>query len=81
MHVIAETKCSWPELVGTKGEEAAATIVKENPSVKAHTVNEGSFVTCDMRRDRVRVWIDERGIVTKAPKIGLMKRIWFHAFN
>ncbi|KAM5550243.1 hypothetical protein ABKV19_027649 [Rosa sericea] len=65
-----ETKSSWPELVGTKGEEAAATIIKENPSVKAHTVNEGSLVTCDIRHDRVRVWIDERGIVTEAPKIG-----------
>lgn len=69
-HVIAETKSSWPELVGTKGEEAAATIIRENPSVKAHTVNEGSFVTFDLRRDRVRVWIDEHGVVTKAPKIG-----------
>ncbi|XP_008224405.1 PREDICTED: glu S.griseus protease inhibitor-like [Prunus mume] len=65
----AAGKSSWPELVGTKGEEAVATIMKENPSLKAHTINQGSFITMDFRRDRVRVWIDEQGVVTAAPKI------------
>lgn len=65
----AAGKSSWPELVGTKGEEAVATIMKENPSLKAHTINQGSFITMDHRRDRVRVWIDEQGVVTAAPKI------------
>lgn len=65
-----EKKLSWPELVGTKGKEAVAAIMKENPSLKAHTLPEGSFVTFDLRHDRVRVYTNEQGVVTSAPKIG-----------
>ncbi|KAB2599775.1 hypothetical protein D8674_010046 [Pyrus ussuriensis x Pyrus communis] len=49
-------KLSWPDLVGTKGEEAIAAIMKENPLLKAHTVHEGSLVTCDFRSDRPSRW-------------------------
>ncbi|CAN6551773.1 unnamed protein product [Malus baccata var. baccata] len=63
-------KLSWPDLVGTKGEEAIAAIMKENSLLKAYTVYEGSLVTCDFRSDRVRVYINEQGVVTSAPKIG-----------
>ncbi|PNX89674.1 protease inhibitor, partial [Trifolium pratense] len=38
-------KESWPELVGVEGKVAAATIEKENPSVNAIIVLEGTGVT------------------------------------
>ncbi|AES61050.1 putative proteinase inhibitor I13, potato inhibitor I [Medicago truncatula] len=63
-------KSSWPELVGVEGKVAEATIQRENASVKAIIVLEGSSVTDDLRFDRVRVWVDKEGIVTQVPTIG-----------
>ena len=63
-------KSSWPELLGTNGEAAVATIMRENQRVRAGTFKEGSRVTADFRCDRVRVWVDEHDIVTLVPKIG-----------
>ncbi|PON53259.1 Proteinase inhibitor [Parasponia andersonii] len=67
----AGNKSSWPELVGIHNEVAEMTIQKENPSVKAViVVPEGSFVTLELRRDRVRLWVDQQGLVTRVPNIG-----------
>ncbi|KAJ4836291.1 hypothetical protein Tsubulata_008020 [Turnera subulata] len=66
---ICQGKKAWPELVGAKGEEAAAIIEKENPNVNAIIVLEGSPITLDYRCDRVRVFVDENGIVVSAPEI------------
>ncbi|PIN15573.1 hypothetical protein CDL12_11779 [Handroanthus impetiginosus] len=63
-------KKSWPELVGTYGQAAAAIIERENDKVNATIVEEGSFVSGDFRCDRVRVWVNGSGIVTELPKIG-----------
>ncbi|XWS75169.1 hypothetical protein CRYUN_Cryun01aG0061900 [Craigia yunnanensis] len=63
-------KSSWPELLGTNGEEAAATIERENPNVNAEIVLEGTIVTPDFLCTRVRVWVDTNGIVTRVPIIG-----------
>ncbi|MQL98923.1 hypothetical protein Taro_031638 [Colocasia esculenta] len=63
-------KSSWPELIGFPGRQAVGIIERENPRVEASTVPEGSFVTTDFRCDRVRVWVDKHGIVTRPPKIG-----------
>ncbi|XP_018813390.1 glu S.griseus protease inhibitor-like [Juglans regia] len=65
-----EGKSSWPELVGVKGKIAEATIERENPLVDAVIVPKGSVVTQDFRCDRVRVWVDEKGIVYQVPHIG-----------
>ncbi|KAK9931036.1 hypothetical protein M0R45_018332 [Rubus argutus] len=63
-------KDSWPELVGAKGKAAEAKIESENEFVEAVIVKEGSFVTQDFRCDRVRVWVDKHGTVTRVPTIG-----------
>ncbi|KAK7268793.1 hypothetical protein RIF29_21502 [Crotalaria pallida] len=63
-------KSSWPELVGVKGTVAESTIERENHLVNAVIVLEGSFVTADFRCDRVRVWVNTNGIVTRVPHIG-----------
>ncbi|KAL5561769.1 hypothetical protein UlMin_031516 [Ulmus minor] len=63
-------KNSWPELVMTNGEEAAAKIEKENENVDAKVVREGTSVPEDFRCDRVWVWVNDYGIVTQVPSIG-----------
>ncbi|CAL9023607.1 unnamed protein product [Prunus brigantina] len=61
-------KKSWPEVVGQSGEDAAAKIERENHNVRAIVILEGSATTLDRRCDRVWVWVNRNGIVTKAPK-------------
>ncbi|PWA72980.1 proteinase inhibitor I13 [Artemisia annua] len=63
-------KKSWPALVGTSGEIAASIIESEHEGVDAFIMEEGSFVSTDIRCDRVRVFIDDNGIVKEVPKIG-----------
>ncbi|PON53257.1 Proteinase inhibitor [Parasponia andersonii] len=63
-------KNSWPELVGTQGDVAAATIERENSNVTAQIVAEGSAVILDFRCTRVWVWVNESGVVTRTPKTG-----------
>ena len=63
-------KSSWPELCGARGQTAITTIERENPSVNATIVLEGSIVTPDIRCDRVRVWVDSRRIVSRVPVVG-----------
>ncbi|KAL4199979.1 hypothetical protein AMTRI_Chr03g54050 [Amborella trichopoda] len=63
-------KSSWPELVGTNGEDAEKTIERENPLVDARIVTEGSSVDLQFRCDRVWVWVNEDGTVTRVPDIG-----------
>eukprot|EP00747_Dinoflagellata_sp_TGD_P212046 gnl/TRDRNA2_/TRDRNA2_85183_c0_seq2.p1 gnl/TRDRNA2_/TRDRNA2_85183_c0~~gnl/TRDRNA2_/TRDRNA2_85183_c0_seq2.p1 ORF type:complete len:241 (-),score=58.78 gnl/TRDRNA2_/TRDRNA2_85183_c0_seq2:384-1052(-) len=55
-------KQSWPELVGTAGEAAVATIRAERPDLaEVLTVPEDAMVTMDWREDRVRVFVDGSG--------------------
>ncbi|KAK6164529.1 hypothetical protein DH2020_001393 [Rehmannia glutinosa] len=63
-------KYSWPELVGRNGEEAAAVIENENQNVNAIVLKDGTPVTADFRCDRVRVWVNDYGVVIRAPTIG-----------
>ncbi|PWA72408.1 hypothetical protein CTI12_AA270950 [Artemisia annua] len=67
---ICQGKSCWPELVGAKGEDAAATIERENPLVHAIVLLEGSPITLDFRCDRVWVFVDSCGIVDQTPTIG-----------
>ncbi|KAK1428382.1 hypothetical protein QVD17_17215 [Tagetes erecta] len=63
-------KSSWPELVGSRGEAAAAKIEEENPSVFALVQPDGIPQTADFRCDRVRVFVDSSGFVVRPPVIG-----------
>lgn len=64
-------KSSWPELVGVQGEVAAETIKRENPHITTVDILlEGTIVTQDFYCTRVRVWVDENGIVISVPTIG-----------
>ncbi|KAK1428383.1 hypothetical protein QVD17_17216 [Tagetes erecta] len=63
-------KSSWPELVGTSGEAAAAKIEEENPLVFALMQRDGIPQTGDFRCDRVRVLVDDSWFVVSTPVIG-----------
>ena len=57
--------------MGVEGEVAAKTIKRENPCITTVDILlEGTPVTRDYIITRVRVWVDEKGIVTKVPIIG-----------
>ncbi|MER5869544.1 serine protease inhibitor [Streptomyces sp. NPDC002044] len=61
----------WPELVGRPADEAVALIRRTNPGiVQVPVVADGSAVTMDFREDRVRVFTDARGHVTRIPRVG-----------
>ncbi|XVE68854.1 hypothetical protein DITRI_Ditri09bG0103100 [Diplodiscus trichospermus] len=63
-------KSSWPELLGTKGEEAAATIERENPNVNAVIVTKETVILPLFLCTRVLVLVDTNGIVTMVPITG-----------
>lgn len=67
---VVKGKKSWPELVGAPGQTATSIIESENRKVDAIIVEEGDFVSTDVRCDRVRVFVDANHVVKKVPKIG-----------
>ncbi|XP_021831396.1 uncharacterized protein LOC110771406 [Prunus avium] len=63
-------KRSWPELIGEIGEAAAVKIERENPNVRAIIVVESTpSPTKDRNCDKVWVWIDTNGVVTRVPSV------------
>ncbi len=63
-------KTNWPELVGTDGETASATIKQENPNVNTQIMPEGSMCTMDYCTDRVRIFVDSSNNVVRPPHVG-----------
>ncbi|CAM9680108.1 unnamed protein product [Hapterophycus canaliculatus] len=62
---------TWDECVGMSVSDAMAVIRAARPDLRRIVkVPEGSMVTMDMRRDRVRVYCNAEDIVTRAPRIG-----------
>ena len=59
-------KNAWPELCGTEGNMAIATIERENPNVYALILLERTIVTSEIRC----VSVNENGVFTKVPVIG-----------
>ncbi|CAH8387327.1 unnamed protein product [Eruca vesicaria subsp. sativa] len=63
-------KSSWPELVGKRGEEAKEIIDRENTKVKAKIISEGAIIFPVIVCERVYVFVNDCGIVTKTPSVG-----------
>jgi Potato inhibitor I family len=59
----------WPDCVGMKGEDAVALIQADHPDFKVLLVSTDAMLTMDMRMDRVRVFVDAAGIVTRVPRV------------
>ena len=64
-------KNRWPELVGIKSTIAEHIIRKHNSNVeRVETILAGSAVTEDLRCDRVRMFVNIKGIIVEIPTIG-----------
>ena len=61
---------SWPDLVGSSGEAAAAAIRAERPSLSVSLVGVDDMMTMDFREDRVRIRVKEDGTVDSVPQVG-----------
>ena len=68
--LLHEPKRAWPELAGASAEAAAAAIRAERADVQPQAVPEDAMVTTDHREDRVRLWVDASGVVSRVPKVG-----------
>uniref|UniRef100_A0A7S1U8Z9 Peptidase inhibitor I78 family protein n=1 Tax=Phaeomonas parva TaxID=124430 RepID=A0A7S1U8Z9_9STRA len=63
-------KVSFPEVVGMTFAEAQGYILKDERSegiVAIMEVGPGMMVTQDYRLDRIRIYVDDSGIVTRTP--------------
>jgi len=70
MSVPIPGKSSWQELLGVLATPAATTIAHERPDVSVEVLPPGSPVIPDFTPTRVRVFIDNNGIVDQVPVIG-----------
>ncbi|GKY96649.1 hypothetical protein MPSEU_000624500 [Mayamaea pseudoterrestris] len=61
---------SWPEALGKTGEEAKTMILTTDSTLNVEIIPFDVFVTADWFKDRVRVRVDDKGIVTEVPEIG-----------
>ena len=70
-HSHIPTHVHWPHLVGKAGDEAAKIIKAEVPqNYKVFIVQEGGMVTMDMNDERVRVFVNSQGMVSRPPRVG-----------
>uniref|UniRef100_J3MTD3 Subtilisin inhibitor 1 n=1 Tax=Oryza brachyantha TaxID=4533 RepID=J3MTD3_ORYBR len=63
-------KTSWPELVGVLATLAATQISRDRPDVAVEVLPPGALLTPDVNDKRVRVFIDNNGLVAKTPVVG-----------
>ena len=70
MSVPIPGKSSWPELVGVNATLAATAIAHDRPDVAVEVLPPGAPVIPDFNPARVRVFIDNNGIVNQVPVIG-----------
>jgi len=64
------TAAQWPELVGKSGEEAKITLAEHHPALKVIVIPQNSIVTMDYSVYRVRLFVDDHGVVTQVPRVG-----------
>ncbi|CAF1399636.1 unnamed protein product [Rotaria sordida] len=60
----------WPELVGKDVNSATKTLKEESNIDHIETLRDDSPVTLDFCPTRIRVFVDEKNIVTVEPRIG-----------
>jgi hypothetical protein len=64
----ASPKISYPEVVGMKGEDAKLKLETDNPNMEV--VLCGLCATKDFKKDRIRIFVNDEGIVEEPPLIG-----------
>lgn len=62
----------WPECLGLAGDDCVQLIesAAEDVRGRVYIVPPDSMVTMDFREDRVRVYVNDKNIVEKAPQRG-----------
>lgn len=60
----------WLELVGKTGEEAKAVVEKGNSNIRVEILPDDGTLPPDTDEDRVRIYVDAQGKVTRVPVIG-----------
>uniref|UniRef100_A0A0B7A0P2 Uncharacterized protein n=1 Tax=Arion vulgaris TaxID=1028688 RepID=A0A0B7A0P2_9EUPU len=60
----------WIAQVGKTYEEAYKVIKDEFPDFDVQKVPEDSMVTMDFQEKRVRIFVNELGIVVRVPRVG-----------
>ena len=60
----------WLELVGKTAEEAKAVVEKGNSNIRVEILPDDGTLPSDMDEDRVRIYVDGAGKVTRVPTIG-----------
>jgi hypothetical protein len=64
------TAGEFPHLLHKNGDEAVEIIKKQHPNINVLKVNQNSMMTMDFRDDRIRVIVDDNGIVIRPPRVG-----------
>uniref|UniRef100_A0A0D9WEP6 Uncharacterized protein n=1 Tax=Leersia perrieri TaxID=77586 RepID=A0A0D9WEP6_9ORYZ len=67
---MSSEKSSWPEVVGLPAEEAKRTILRDRPDVHVIVAPVGSPGITDFNEKRVRVFVNDAGIVVEVPRTG-----------
>jgi len=57
-------------LINMKGNEAVDIIKKNHPHINVILVNQNAMMTMDYRQDRIRVFVDDAGNVSRPPRVG-----------
>ena len=60
----------FSHLLHRNGDEAVEIIKKLHPNKNVLKVSQDSFMTMDYRTDRIRVIVDDNGVVVRPPRIG-----------
>ena len=66
----ANQKRVWPELVGKDAQSAIKILKEESGFDNIQTARDNSPVTLEFCPTRIRVFVDEKNIVTVEPRIG-----------
>jgi hypothetical protein len=72
MIAMASQQGPWPKCLGMTGQECATYVVSSTTrdSLDVMIVVDGTIVTSDFRKDRVRIFVNEEGIVEIVPGRG-----------
>ncbi|KAL5726347.1 hypothetical protein ACHQM5_009398 [Ranunculus cassubicifolius] len=69
-YIVCQGKTLWPEFLGVDGEVAAAAIERENPRLRTVILHQRRGVRIrDYNCFRVRIWVNDNGIVVRVPQI------------
>ncbi|KAG5192001.1 potato inhibitor I family-domain-containing protein [Tribonema minus] len=61
---------AWPDLVGKTGADAAAAVREARPDCKVLIVSVDAIITMDYNEQRVRIFVNDAGVVARTPRVG-----------